>query len=266
MKCLLAGITVVCLVIYSGCAGAGPDKGQEHLLQAVSWYQHSAEMKALYYQCFNQAAMILKKGYGLPEEKQQAVVLDIDETVLDNSPQSAQQLIDDVAFNDKMWDEWCKLSSADALPGAVEFTKLADQLGVEVFYISNRSIHLLDATLTNLQKCGFPNADSAHVLLKTNSSSKDGRRESVEASHEIVMLIGDNLGDFDGMFDERQGGSANQIVDENRILFGTRFILLPNPIYGSWENPFRGKSDGITLHNKREALNSFRERKRDSPN
>ena len=253
-------ITIACtmVILVTGCKQTGPVRHQEHLLQAAAWFQHSAEMEALYYQSFHWAGREMDLKIAEGSEKPLAVVLDIDETVLDNSPQTAQQVIDGVPFNREMWDEWCSLARADPLPGALEFTREASDRGVEVFYISNRRIHLLDVTLKNLREAGFPFADSSHVLLRTDTSVKDARREKVRETHEIALLIGDNLGDFSGIFDDRNEGRAAQQVLENRKRFGTEFIILPNPMYGGWEKPFRGETPEATLMLKMEALKPYR--------
>ena len=230
---------------------------QEHLLQAVTWYQHSAEMKAAYIQAFNWAGRVLKSKAQLEAGLPLAVILDIDETVLDNSPQTARQILDGEAFSNEMWDEWCSLAKAEPLPGALEFTLQARAMGVEVFYISNRGTHLLDVSLENLKSAGFPNADAEHVLLKTDSSVKDARRSKVRETYDVVLLIGDNLGDFSGIFDERQGDLASENVMKNRAAFGFEFIILPNPLYGSWEKPFSGASPSISKENKMEALRAY---------
>jgi 5'-nucleotidase (lipoprotein e(P4) family) len=192
-------------------------------------------MEAIYYQSFNWAERILEMQLDEITDRPRAVVLDIDETVLDNSPQSAQQIIDGVPFSYELWDEWCSLATARPLPGSVQFTKKAAELGYEVFYISNRGNHLLGVTLKNLIAAGFANADSAHVLLKTDTSVKDSRREKVRETHKIALLIGDNLGDFSGFYDDREDRDVRELVRKEKSLFGTRYIILPNPMYGSWE-------------------------------
>lgn len=244
-------------IFISGCQPVAEANSQEHLLQALSWYQHSAEMKAIYIQSFNWAGKVLEERMDEDSDLPLAVVLDIDETVLDNSPQTARQFIDGLPFSTEMWDEWCQLARAEPLPGVLEFTRLAASLGVEVFYISNRGIHLLDVTLANLNAAGLPYADSLHVLLKTDTSVKDERRAGVRESHHVVLLIGDNLGDFSGIFDNRVNGSALENVLASRVLFGFEYIILPNPLYGGWEKPFRGESPGETRLNKIDALESY---------
>jgi 5'-nucleotidase (lipoprotein e(P4) family) len=243
--------------VVSGCVQPEPQSNQQYLLQAVTWFQQSPEMKALYYQSYNWAGIQLGRSIELGAGKPLAVVLDIDETVLDNSPQTARQIIDGEPFSDNNWEEWCNLAIAKPLPGALEFTRMAADRGVELFYISNRWIHLLGVTIRNLKEAGFPCADSLHVLLKTGSSEKDSRRETVSQTHKIVLLIGDNLGDFSGIFDHRTDGNADQQVEEQKALFGTRFIILPNPLYGAWETPFRGKTQEDAIRLRMEALRSY---------
>lgn len=250
--------TAAILILSAGCGPDRPETGQDHLLQATLWYQRSAEMSALYYQAFNWAGRVLEWKISEYTDQSLAVVLDIDETVLDNSPQTAQQIIDGEAYNQKMWDEWCMLAKAEPLPGALTFTRLAEKKGVEVYYISNRRIHLLDATLKNLRDTGFPFADSLHLLLREESSDKEPRREKVMQTHRVVLLIGDNLDDFSGIFNDRNRGNAVKLVEEQKERFGFEYILLPNPMYGNWEKPFRGENLKEENRKKREALRSFR--------
>lgn len=254
MKHLSLLLILSLTLISSGCSEKEAANHQEHLLQSALWYQQSAEMEALYYQSFNWAEKVLAEKIQSSGDVAMAVVLDIDETILDNSPQTAHQVLENKAYNDKIWDEWCTLVQAAPLPGALEFTKSAIEMGVEVFYISNRKIHLLEVTLENMKKIGFPNADPVHVLLRTGSSAKDERREKVKETHEIALLIGDNLGDFAGIFDQRQEDGASGAVYKNRHQFGERFIMLPNPMYGGWEKAFRGGTPEQTIENKLEGL------------
>ncbi len=258
MKKRIIYFGIIISIFLSGCRPVPQSNSQEHLLQAVSWYQNSAEMKAIYIQSFSWATKLMKEKLGQRSSKPLAVVLDIDETVLNNSPQTAQQIVDGVPFSEEIWDEWCQLRKAEALPGALEFAKEAAALGVELFYISNRDIHLLDVTVENLNLAGFPYADAEHVLLKTGGSAKDERRARVRLSFDVALLIGDNLEDFSGIFDERQDGADMENVLANSELFGQEYIILPNPIYGGWEKPFRGESPEASNLNKREALDYYR--------
>lgn len=257
MKSFFIILFLSVILVITGCSRKGTVKHQEHLLQATIWYQQSAEMEALYYQSYNWAEKVLAEKINVSGELPLAVVLDIDETILDNSPQTAHQILVNEAYNKGMWDEWCNMAQAVALPGALKFTQHAIKMGAEVFYISNRGIHLLEVTLENMRKIGFPNADSTHVLLKIETSAKDARRKKVRDTYDIALLIGDNLGDFEGIFDKRQEDGAAGAVKEYRYQFGESFILLPNPMYGGWEKAFRGDTPAQTIQNKRRALHSY---------
>jgi 5'-nucleotidase (lipoprotein e(P4) family) len=113
---------------------------------------------------------------------------------------------------------------------------------VEIYYISNRSVEQLPATIKNLKKFGFPFADESHVLLKNSTSDKEPRRQKVKENHQIIMLLGDNLADFSSLFYRQNTTRRNALVDSLKILFGKRFVVFPNPMYGDWET--RGILEG----------------------
>jgi len=220
---------------------------REYSISAVLWQQHSAEYRALTYQAFNMARIQLDNILDKKIEyaKPIAIVADIDETVLDNSPYSGKQVELNEEFSTFRWMEWVKKKQVKAMPGALDFLNYAKSKEIEVFYISNRSINQKKETIENLQMIGFPFADAAHVLLKKNSSGKEPRRLKVRESHEIVLLIGDNLSDFSMVFDNQSTASRNKKVDSLEAAFGTKFIVLPNPMYGDWETKgiLEGKYD-----------------------
>ena len=203
-------------------------------LQALLWTQYAAETEALYLQGYNIATDRILEYTFESGVQPPAVVLDIDETVLDNSPFNVELLRLGTGYSDEKWNEWCERREALPLPGALSFTRLADSLGIEVFYVSNRHESMLEATLDNLEEYNFPYADKDHVLLKSTTSSKDQRRETIEKDFEIILLLGDNLGDFNGIFDNRTIAQGKQAMRDHRESFGRRFIVFPNPIYGSW--------------------------------
>jgi 5'-nucleotidase (lipoprotein e(P4) family) len=203
---------------------------------SVLWYQKSAEMKALYHQSFNWAKYRIEQEINnQKKEKKSAVIVDIDETMLDNSPFEANCVKTGKGYTKERWTEWTAKTMAEALPGAVEFTCFAKSKGVEVFYISNRSVDEFDVTLKNLQQANFAFADSAHLFLKSTTSSKKLRREVVAQNYEIILLLGDNLGDFSDIFEDRTDNYGFGTVEEQQDLFGKKFIILPNPMYGAWE-------------------------------
>jgi 5'-nucleotidase (lipoprotein e(P4) family) len=215
----------------------------DKLLTSVSWYQHSAEMNALYHQGFNIAKERLDKVLEANKQgKPLAVVVDIDETMLDNSPFETTLILKGETKNG--WNEWTDQARAEALPGALEFARYAQSKNVDIFYVTNRDSSERSSTLKNLDSLGFPNATQDHLLTRDdtsfstgNTSSKAGRRAKVASTHEIVLLIGDNLNDFSEVFEDRKANDGKAAVEENKELFGRKFIILPNPIYGAWEKP-----------------------------
>lgn len=228
-----------------------PPETQDQLILATLWYQQSAEMKAIYYQCYRNAETALSENLAWSDKtKPAAVVLDIDETVLDNSPYQAWQVLENKPFTDQDWIRWVNLAKAEPLPGALEFTRYADSLGVEVFYVSNRSVPEMNATIINLAAYGFPDADTTHLLLRQGSSSKIERRTLIENNYEILLLIGDNLADQSGAYEKRGPGLGFDTVEADRELFGTKYIVLPNPMYGSWLSEIMKQSPGTTTHEK----------------
>lgn len=224
---------------------------QDHLILATLWFQKSGEMRALYYQCFRSAEIALAENLAWAgRTKPAAVVLDIDETLLDNSPFQGWQVLEKKEFNDDDWYRWVELAQAKPLPGAVEFTRYADSLGVEVFYVSNRTVQEMGATIENMADWGFVNADSTHMLLKETTSSKVERRALIEKDYEILLLVGDNLADHSGIYEKRGSDNGFAAVDADRRLFGTRYIVLPNPMYGNWLNDLLRTAPGDTEHEK----------------
>ncbi|ALO15691.1 Outer membrane protein P4 [Salinivirga cyanobacteriivorans] len=227
-----------------------------HMLLSTAWYQKAAERKALYYQAFNIAKLRVDEILKNKGEKNSAVVLDIDETVLDNSPYQGWCIENDSTFSSISWDRWVQQGSAAALNGALDFTTYAKQNGMEVIYISNRHVSQMDATLKNLKEEGFPNASREFVFLKDTTSDKQYRRAKVEEKYSIDLLIGDNLGDFDHLYDKRKNQNAHKVLENQKTLFGNKFIVLPNPMYGKWERPYQ-KMDGNYVENLIKHLESF---------
>lgn len=227
---------------FTGCATSvstttdKPRLAQQSVLSTL-WMDRAGEYRALCHQAFNMAKLQVDRrlSYHRTLEKPLAVTVDIDETVLSNVPYFSQ-LIDKGEVFPTGWKVWMQMSTAQAIPGALEFLKYARFRGVEVFYISNRSMNEgLTATINNLVKMDFPFADQRHLLLKSTSGNKQPRRDRVEQTHEVILLIGDNLNDFSLIFSDKPVVQRNNAVDMMSSEFGKRFIILPNPIYGDWE-------------------------------
>ena len=213
-------------------------KSQTHTANALLFHQTAAEYKALCYQTYNLSKLILNqkiKAHSDTSNKPIAIVMDLDETVVDNSFYNAQLLLDSADYTQKTWKNWSDLAKAEAIPGAIDFIKYAQGLGVNVVFISNRRVAELKPTIKNLEKLGITNIDSNHYLLREKEGSKKNRRAQVSEKYEIAMLFGDNLADFTELFDKRSTSDRNNLVDSLHQEFGDKFIVLPNVIYGDWE-------------------------------
>lgn len=245
-------ILIFGVIFLAGCQNqAKKEINQDHLIYATLWYQSSPENQALYHQGFNIAKMQLAQFAAVKSQKPKAVVVDIDETMLDNSPFQAQEIIDNKEFSSEFWNEWSQLGKAKALPGAKEFSNFCDSIGVTLFYISNRKTTELDATIKNLDSLGFSFAKPEYFLLKENESSKKARREKISEEFDIVMLVGDNLNDFSEVFESRGDDWGASLVEQYKNEFGKRYIVLPNPMYGEWEKNLY-KTKDLTAEQKYE--------------
>jgi len=239
-----------------------PAGSHDKILMAVAWYQNAPEMTALYYQGFNLAHERLDEAMATNKQsKPLAVVVDIDETMLDNSPFEVTLISND--DDQSGWYNWVAKSASKALPGALEFAKYAESKQVQIFYITNRDDNEHAATVQNLKNEGFPYATDDHVLTKSdlsyssgNTSSKVSRRAKVSENHEIVLLIGDNLNDFSEVFEDRKINNGKAAVEQNRDQFGKKFIILPNPMYGAWEKPLYNYQNDLNNEEKARLLKS----------
>lgn len=237
------------LLIVTCCPGAmaqtpksaddQPRADNTYIEGAVLWQQSSGERRALSYQAFTLARMMLDRDLKVNRRnrKPRAVIVDLDETILDNGLYQGRLLRDRVNYPTG-WTDWINRAEATAVPGAVEFLRYASSRGVQVFYITNRNDAQKEGTATNLKKIGFPNVNNQTLLVQTDpkNSSKEPRRQSVGAKYRVLLLMGDNLNDFAKVFeDSKTVDSRIAAADRFKAEFGKRFIVLPNAMYGDWE-------------------------------
>jgi len=232
-------------------------------LNATLWYQTSAEFRANSLQTYKMASLTLKDALtdtnwtALPTQTTDfqhlppAIIVDIDETILDNSPAAAQAILEqDHGFNLKRWDRWVAAAKAQAVPGAVDFLNLAGQNGVTVLYITNRECAPRAAvkdscpqktdTLKNLQARGVKHVDASQVWLKSEqkdwTSEKESRRLKAAQQYRVIMLLGDDFGDFLPQVKHNITPVQRfELVDKYQHYWGSRWFMLTNPTYGSWE-------------------------------
>ncbi len=220
-------------------------------LNSTLWMQTASEYRTLSVQSYRLAASQLdialkdRKWTAAIEQTEKfanlpaAVILDIDETVLDNSAYQARLVKDGASYDPKTWAAWSAERKASAIPGALEFCKLAVSKDVTVFYLTNRVAAEEEDTRANLIALGFPVDEKVDTLLMKEEqegwgSDKGTRRSVVAAQYRVLMLVGDNLGDF---FDGAKASVAvrEALEAQHADKWGTKWIVLPNPAYGSWE-------------------------------
>ncbi|GAA5067899.1 5'-nucleotidase, lipoprotein e(P4) family [Lysobacter panacisoli] len=243
-------------------------------LNAVLWVQASAEYQAATTTVYRAAAdkldvALKQKNWDalVTDERgnaatglSPAVVMDVDETVLDNSPYQARLVRDGKEFDEVTWDGWVAEKKAKAVPGVVEFAKAASAKGVTILYLSNRAVHLKEATLANLRAVGMPVKDDSVFLglgtvvegCEQNGSEKNCRRRLAGQKYRVLMQFGDQLGDFVQVVANTREGRA-QLLDEYGDWFGERWWMLPNPTYGSWEPALFNNEWGQPRDARREA-------------
>jgi len=224
------------------------------LLNSTLWTQTAVEYEGAVRQAYRMAEVMMQRalndslwtasleqaeqGSDTYRAKPPAVVLDVDETVLDNSPYQARLILDDAVYESESWAAWVREEQADPVPGALSFTQAAANRGVQVIYLTNRDASLEAATRANLTALGFPVDDAPDAVLTQGEregwASKTARRDWVAERYRILLLVGDNFGDFVAEADTSV--SARRARGRSfREYWGSRWIVLPNPQYGSWE-------------------------------
>lgn len=259
-----AAVMLMFAGLYSGCAQIADEKIsslRDNNFNSTLWMQNSAEFGANSLQTYKvasrQLGTVAKTTIGTAALEQTgaytslppAVIMDIDETVLDNSSYDAKLILESDEYSFKTWDEWVSLKQAVKVPGAVRFVNYAKSTGVEVIFITNRKCMVREAssdkcpqkndTIENLENVGIKGVKPSQVLLRNEqadwSAEKESRRKVVAEKYRIVMLFGDDLGDF--LPNVKQNITPEhraQLVAEHGEKWGSVWYILPNPKYGSW--------------------------------
>jgi len=253
-KRIRAGIFLAALVVAAPLSTSGQtiDLLQDRRFDALTWVQNSAEYRMLTEQTFRLAlhplitalddATITADEEQLAvndfADKPPAIILDCDETVLDNSAYNARNVLKKESYSTDTWNAWCLEEQAEAIPGSLEFVTRAQALGADIFFITNRRDVVKKATVENLKKLGFP-ATAENVLTKNKElgrgDDKISRRATVAQSHRIVMLIGDSMSDLCSEMNVSETSQRNETGNQKFQQLGSRWIILPNPVYGGWQ-------------------------------
>ena len=264
---------LLALTVCLALAPAGATLAQtapNDTLNAVLWMQRSVEYKANTLAVFALAqkrldeALADKSWTAAPAEQTgafqdlpPAIVIDVDETVLDNSGYQSWLITSDQTFNPKTWTQFVKAKISTPIPGAVEFTQYADSKGVKVFYVSNRTKEEEEPTREVMAKYGFPMGGNVDTFLSAKEqedwgSAKGTRRAVIAKDYRILLCIGDNFGDFS---DGYKGSEADRLnlFEANKARWGHDWLMLPNPAYGSFESTPYGGNFKLPIEEQRAA-------------
>lgn len=229
-------------------AGAPCNPGAT-LVNATLYVRSSAEFRANATQTFAAARRALDEALADPSRvgaieetnadpsQPPAIVTDLDETVFDNTGYEERVIAKGITYDEPMWKQWTSEGQATAIPGATEFLHYAKSRGVTVFYVTNRDEDERTGTLTNLRKLGFPLDDAgANLLLRVNrESDKSARRKWVADRYRILLMTGDDLNDFANVR-RAPWAERDQLVTQRKDWWGTRWFMIANPMYGSFEH------------------------------
>lgn len=256
MKVLLSFVMIV--FIFGGCASTSnnPDdsallsncRKSHEILSGVSWVQTSVEYRFACYQVFSHALKSLEQGLsdinwtaaieqtGGYQSLPPAIIVDVDETILDNSPFQARLVSKGINFNQDMWRNWVQETKAIPMPGAKEFLSSVRDLGVHVFYITNRELEA--PTVKNLQLAIDAKITANDVLCKKEldewGSDKTSRRAEIVKTHRVILLVGDDYNDF-AFLGKVTPAERIEKAFAHQSRWGKQWFILSNPIYGNFE-------------------------------
>jgi len=265
---MMSGVLLASMVFGWGAGAAAPGaeptgrRDTHENLHAVLWMQASAEYQAITRGLYHLAAVQLDRALedprwtAIPEQAGRpdlqalapAVILDVDETVLDNSPEEGQRVLDRARYMPDLFAKWVTRAEAQAIPGADDFMRYALRRGVQVYLVTNRMASLKASTVENLVKLQVP-LGPEFVLCRGErgwEGDKSSRRQFVAADHRVLLMVGDDLGDFVSISGAVPAGSTEPprmlpraerraLIDRFSGYWEDRWIVLPNPAYGSWE-------------------------------
>ena len=229
---------------------------QKQSLLAVLYMQTSAEFAASNMQTYANATSkidialsdtswtaALEQG-GDFSRKKPAIILDVDETVLNNTPHQARTILTGCSYPCG-WIDWGLEGSAEAIDGVKDFLLYAKSKGIKIFYVTNRVAELEDATRLNIKALGLPFDDDIDVLLMKGengwSSDKVSRRALVANDYRVIMLVGDQITDFISTEEAALEPDARKdLVSKYKDMWGNKWFMISNPMYGKWESSIYG--------------------------
>jgi 5'-nucleotidase (lipoprotein e(P4) family) len=240
MTRLAPALAALTALVFSGCASAPPGAETQApgLDRGLLWTVDSAEYRAAAIQAFSLAQERIEVLAEGREPGTWAVAVDADETVLNNTPYMLRRADAGIpGFDWASWNDWCREEAAEPVPGALAFLHRVRELGGKIAVVTNRREDVRDVTWSNLEKQGVP-FDLLLVRPQGGPGDKEPRWQSLQdgtASPElgpldILLWVGDNIGDFPDLDQDLRHRDEDAFA-----LFGDRYVVIPNPVYGSWE-------------------------------
>ena len=246
---------------------------QEQSMLSVLYVQTSTEFAANNIQTFNNASKALdialkdKTWTAALEQKDNfvskdpAIIVDVDETVLDNSSFQSRTILSGLSYPNG-WAKWVNESKATAVEGVYEFLHYANESNVKIFYVTNRLESFREPTIRNLKSLGLPFDDNLNSLIMRedeNVRDKTKRRKNIAEDYRIVLLLGDQLTDFIStkeayVYHSDRKKLANKYSD----MWGSKWFMITNPTYGRWELSIYDempKSEEEAIQKRKETLN-----------
>jgi 5'-nucleotidase (lipoprotein e(P4) family) len=264
-RSVVAAAASACLI--SAPTLAADPVPQNDLLNAELWMQTAIEYRANCLTVYALAKVRLDEALadtnwtaydqtGSYQNLPPAVIIDLDETAIDNSAYEAGLVVNDTRFNPKTWDDWTKAEQAKAVPGAVEFANYAATKGVKVFYVSNRNADQKEATRHNLEALGFPMGGNVDTLLmqkdrpEWSTGAKGSRFAYIAKDYRVLLMFGDQIGDFSDKYNTSLA-ERDKLFEKLKAHFGHDWMMLANPAYGSFESAPYGHDFKLSDDEKR---------------
>jgi 5'-nucleotidase (lipoprotein e(P4) family) len=255
----------------AGCATLGSSSSSraspslaatDDRLGATLWQTTSAEYRVLAQSIYGAAKSQLERALAdrqwtaLPAQRENfqhlppAVIMDIDETVIDTSRFQILLLKTGARFSRTRWRDWSSQNEPEAVPGAIEFISFAQSRGVTVFFVTNRDYATEPLTRKHLFSAGIKLPDTIDTVLSQSErpdwgADKGSRRNFIATSYRVLMLFGDDLADFISEYRSSTQTRMSEAMKHND--WGTKWFMLPNPMYGSWELSLYDFNSGLSM-------------------
>lgn len=236
------------ILLFLSCNESVEKITHDSKLQSLLWLQHSVEYDAISYQMYQNAELCLNTALtdvhwkAVPDEeihtKPPALIVYIDEVIVKSSSYNVGLLKSQLKASDKTWNNWVNQISAEKIKGSVFFLKKAHAKGIKIFYLTRRNRLVLETTRLNLRNLGFPLEDEFETILTPKKIDITGklRRNLIAKNYRVLMILGHDLSHFSEEFFELEIVDRRSLVKKYREKFGREWFLMPNPLYGSWND------------------------------